>query len=85
LALYALAYRAQSGKIPERLELHFLESGLIGRTRKTEGDLEKTVGRIETIASGIRAGDFAARPTYMACRYCAYQSICPYTRFGKDS
>jgi ATP-dependent DNA helicase UvrD/PcrA len=85
LALYALAYREQNGKIPERLELHFLESGLIGRTRKTEGDLEKTVGRIEEVAFGIRAGDFGARPTYMACRYCAYQSICPYTRFGKDT
>ncbi|HEY5594270.1 MAG TPA: ATP-dependent DNA helicase [Nitrospiria bacterium] len=85
LSIYALAYREQHGKIPDRLELHFLESGRIGRTQKTDRDLEKTAELIQKVASGIKAGDFAARPSYMACRYCAYQEICPYTRFGKDA
>ncbi|MBI3995138.1 MAG: UvrD-helicase domain-containing protein [Nitrospirae bacterium] len=85
LSIYALAYREQHGKIPDRLELHFLESGRIGRTRKTDRDLEKTIALIQKVASGIKAGDFGPRPSYMACRYCAYQEICPYTRFGKDA
>jgi len=85
LSIYALAYREQQGKIPDRLELHFLESGLIGRTRKNDRDLEKTIEAIQTVASGIQAGDYTARPTFMACRYCAYREICPNTRFGKDA
>jgi DNA helicase-2/ATP-dependent DNA helicase PcrA len=85
LSIYALAYREQHGKMPDRLELHFLESGRIGRTQKTDRDLEKTAELIQKVASGIKAGDFAARPSYMACRYCAYQDICPYTRFGKEA
>jgi DNA helicase-2/ATP-dependent DNA helicase PcrA len=85
LSIYALAYREQHGKTPDRLELHFLETGLVGRTQKTELDLEKTAGLIQKVAAGVRAGDFAARPSYMACRYCAYQEICPNTRFGKEA
>jgi len=85
LSLYALAYRKQYGKIPDGVELHFLESGRVGRAKKTEEDLEKTAAAIRKVYSGIRSGDFSARPSYMACRYCAYQNICPYTRFGKDA
>ncbi len=85
LSLYALAYREQRGKIPERVELHFLDSGLIGRATRTERDFDKTAAQIEKVAAGIRAGDFKARPSYMACQYCAFQSICPNTRFGKDA
>jgi ATP-dependent DNA helicase UvrD/PcrA len=85
LSIYALAYRTQHGKIPDRLELHFLESGLVGRTRKTDRDMEKTAELIQKVADGLKAGDFSARPSYMACRYCTYRDICPYTRFGKDA
>ncbi|MBI3609549.1 MAG: UvrD-helicase domain-containing protein [Nitrospirae bacterium] len=85
LSIYALAYREQHGRIPDRVELHFLESGLVGRAEKTDRDLEKTAATIREVASGIKKGDFAPRPSYMACRYCAYQDICPYTRFGKES
>jgi ATP-dependent DNA helicase UvrD/PcrA len=83
LSIYALAYREQSGKIPDSVELHFLETGRIGQSKRTEKDLEKTMALIREAADGIRAGDFAARPSYMACRYCAYNQICPYTSFGK--
>ncbi|HEY4484717.1 MAG TPA: ATP-dependent DNA helicase [Nitrospiria bacterium] len=84
LGIYALAYREQHGRIPDFVELHFLESGRVGRDQKTEADLDKTRTTLQTVLDGLRSGNFAARPTYMACRYCAYQSICPNTRFGKD-
>ena len=29
------------------------------------------------VAAGIRARDFTARPSYMACGYCAFREICP--------
>jgi DNA helicase-2/ATP-dependent DNA helicase PcrA len=85
LSIYALAYQKQYRKIPNGVELHFLESERVGRAKKTEEDLEKTAALIRKVSYGIRSGDFSARPSYMACRYCAYQNICPYTRFGKDA
>jgi len=29
-----------------------------------------------------RARDYTARPTYLACQYCAYREICPKTAYG---
>jgi len=84
LSIYALAYREQYGELPDCVELHFLDSGLIGRGKKTEKDLEKTLAQIREVADGIRAGDFTARPSYLACQYCAYNQICPFTGFGKE-
>ena len=40
LAIYALAYAEMHGRIPDAVELHFLESGLVGSARKSEADLE---------------------------------------------
>jgi len=77
LELYALAYKNIFGKLPARLELHFLESGIIGSTTVTQGDLEKLKEKIRKVSGGIRKQDFAATPTYMACNYCAYNQICP--------
>lgn len=77
LSIYALSYRERFGNIPDRLELRFIESGLVGVTVKKEKDMAETIEVIRKAAEGIRRRDFAARPTYMACGYCAYQGICP--------
>ena len=79
LAIYALAYEAKHGRPPDYVQLHFLESGLTGRTHKDDAAREKTKEVILKAADGIRAGDFAATPTYLACQYCAYREICPHT------
>jgi DNA helicase-2/ATP-dependent DNA helicase PcrA len=79
LTLYAMAYRAKTGRLPDEVQLHFLESGLVGRAQKTEKDLEKLEALIQKTAAGIRAQDFTARPAYLACSYCAYRDICPHT------
>ncbi len=79
LAIYALAYASKHHRPPDEVQLHFLESGLIGRAKKSENDLEKTKEIILKAAEGIRAKNFAATPTYLACQYCAYRQICPYT------
>lgn len=79
LTLYAWAYRERFGALPIRVELHFLDSGLIGSATREEKDIEKMQEKIRTVAEGIRREDFAARPTYIACQYCAYQDICPHT------
>ncbi len=78
LSLYALAYKSIFGLLPKRLELYFLESGLIGKTQIQESELEKVKEKIKEVSSGIRKLNFAATPTYMACTYCAYNQICPF-------
>ncbi len=77
LALYALAYEHIFGILPFAVELHFLESGIIGRHELGESDLAAIKEDIIQVALGIRQQDFSARPEYKACTYCAYNQICP--------
>ena len=80
LALYALACQNNLGKLPYRVELYFLESGLIGSREVDEEFLDKIKEKIGEAAQGISKQDFRATPAYMACTYCAYNQICPFAR-----
>jgi len=77
LALYALAYKNIFNQLPKRVELYFLEAGLIGSKRIEEDDLEKIKTKVREVSLGIRKRQFNATPAYMACTYCAYNQICP--------
>ena len=79
LQIYALAWREMFGRLPARVELRFLESGVVGRHVPTEEDAETALAAVRAAAVGIRARRFTATPSYQACRYCAYSQICPYT------
>ena len=81
LAIYALAYREVFGRLPDRVELHFLgRTVVVGRARKDEDDLDEVRGMIQRAAAGIRAQQFIATPDpYRACPYCAFNQICPFT------
>jgi DNA helicase-2/ATP-dependent DNA helicase PcrA len=81
LAIYALAYAQMYNRNPDAVQLHFLESGLVGSTRKTAADLEETRATIEAVARGLRARSFTATPGYMPCGYCAFREICPSTAY----
>jgi DNA helicase-2/ATP-dependent DNA helicase PcrA len=83
LAIYTMAYKERFGRLPDEVELRFLESDLAGSAVFTEKDLEKTREKIREAAAGIRARDYTARPTYLACQYCAYREICPKTAYGE--
>jgi DNA helicase-2/ATP-dependent DNA helicase PcrA len=78
LSLYALAYKNIFGQLPRRLELHFLESGLVGRDEKEEEDLDEVKEKIKQVSSGLRKLKFSATPGLMVCTYCAYNQICPF-------
>ncbi len=78
LDLYALAYKNVFGQLPKRLELYFLESGIIGVNQIQDSSLEKVKDKIENVSRGIRNRNFSATPAYMACTYCAYNQICPF-------
>jgi DNA helicase-2/ATP-dependent DNA helicase PcrA len=79
LKLYALAWREMTGRLPGRVELRFLESGVVGRYVPQEEDLAEAAEAVRAAGAGIRARRFAATPSYQACRFCAYSQICPYT------
>jgi DNA helicase-2/ATP-dependent DNA helicase PcrA len=77
LSLYALAYEAQHGRLPDELALHFLESGIVGRVAPTRKRLEKAAEAVAEAGEGIRAGRFGAAPSPMRCGFCPFREICP--------
>jgi DNA helicase-2/ATP-dependent DNA helicase PcrA len=77
LSIYAMAYEAMTGRLPDAVQLHFLESGLIGRAEVDPKRLAKARKQIAQAATGIRARDYTARPEYLSCTYCAFRDICP--------
>jgi len=79
LKIYALAWKEMFGRLPEQVELRFLESGLAGTHTPTAEDLAEAEAAIHAAAAGIRAREFTATPSYQVCRYCAYNQICPST------
>jgi len=79
LKMYALAWREGTGRLPQRVELRFIESNVIGRYVPTEADVEEALAAVETAAAGIRSRRFEATPSRNACRWCAYRQICPFT------
>ncbi|HEY6867437.1 MAG TPA: ATP-dependent DNA helicase, partial [Candidatus Eisenbacteria bacterium] len=82
LGLYALAYRETRGVVPAAVELQYVERGVTGRAEVEPGHLDAAAERIDQAAEGIRAARFAPQPEYLACRYCPFNNICPYTATG---
>ena len=79
LKMYALAWQEMTGRLPEWVELRFIETQLAGRRRPTEADLDEARLAVTTAAAGIRGRRFQATPSRQACHYCAYSQICPFT------
>jgi DNA helicase-2/ATP-dependent DNA helicase PcrA len=79
LKMYSLAWREMTGRLPQRVELRFIETHVTGARESTEADLDVARVAVEEAAAGIRARRFDATPSRQACRYCAYSQICPFT------
>jgi DNA helicase-2/ATP-dependent DNA helicase PcrA len=79
LKMYALAWREMTGRLPQRVELRFIESHVTGRHTPSDEDADAAVDAVRAAAGGIRARRFDATPSRQACRYCAYSQICPFT------
>ncbi len=77
LQIYAMGYEAMTGRLPDALALHFLDSGLVGRVDVDPKRLAKAREKIATAATGMRARDYTPKPDYVACGYCAFRDICP--------
>ncbi|HEY3067220.1 MAG TPA: ATP-dependent DNA helicase [Methylomirabilota bacterium] len=79
LKIYALAWREMTERLPQRVELRFIESQVTGRHTPTPDDVAEAIAAVGAAADGIRARRFEATPSYRACRFCAYSQICPFT------
>ncbi|HEV8404010.1 MAG TPA: ATP-dependent DNA helicase [Candidatus Limnocylindrales bacterium] len=77
LQIYAMGYEAMTGRLPDQLALHFLESGLVGTVAVDPKRLAKARERIAEAAAGMRARDYTPKPDYLACTWCAFRDICP--------
>ncbi len=77
LTIYAMGWQAMTGRLPDAVQLSFLESGVVGRAVVDERRLARGRAQIEAAASGIRARDFGPRPDPLACSYCPFREICP--------
>jgi DNA helicase-2/ATP-dependent DNA helicase PcrA len=78
MLFYTLAWSELHGTLPTRVELRFLETGVTGRAQFTDEDLDRARTLLRDAAQGIRSRAFRATPQEFACRWCAFQSICPY-------
>jgi DNA helicase-2/ATP-dependent DNA helicase PcrA len=76
LHAYALAHQQRSGNLPRAMQLHFLDSGLVGESTPEPARLDKAREQLRGAMAGIAAGEFAPRPNPVACGYCPFRQIC---------
>jgi hypothetical protein len=78
-----MGYEAMTGRLPDALALHFLDSGLVGKVDVDPKRLAKARERMRKAAAGIRARDYTATPEPLACTWCAFRDICPSSVAGR--
>ncbi|MDQ3127109.1 MAG: PD-(D/E)XK nuclease family protein, partial [Chloroflexota bacterium] len=77
LQIYAMAYEAIAGRLPDAVQLHFLDTGVTGRADIDPKRMAKGRAKIAAAAAGIKAHDFTPRPDRNTCGYCPFKTICP--------
>ncbi len=82
LQIYAMGYEAMTGRLPDAVALHFLESGLVGTVPVDPKRLARARDKIARAAVGIRAREYTATPDQLACTWCAFRDICPSSASG---
>jgi DNA helicase-2/ATP-dependent DNA helicase PcrA len=76
LSIYAMAAREKWGYPVGALVFHNLEGNIPVFSKRTDFQLEGARERVLTVARGIAAGDFEAKPGFY-CNFCAFRGLCP--------
>ena len=77
LQIYALAWRAATGRLPDEVSLRSLDSGKAATVPVDPKRIVKARERILEAAEGIQSGSMEAKPDLMNCTYCSYRELCP--------
>jgi DNA helicase-2/ATP-dependent DNA helicase PcrA len=77
LQLYALAWRAATGRLPDEVSLRFLDTGRIATVPVEPKRIVKARELIVVAAEGILGGIMDPKPELMTCTYCSYRELCP--------
>ena len=77
LQIYALAWRALTGRLPDEVSLRFLDSGRIVTVPVEPKRIAAAREKIIAAAEGIAAGNLEPTPAVMTCTYCDYRELCP--------
>jgi DNA helicase-2/ATP-dependent DNA helicase PcrA len=77
LHAYALAHEQRTSKLPRAMQLHFLDSGMVGESTPEPARLDKAREQLRGALAGIAAAEFAPKPNPVACGYCPFRQICP--------
>jgi DNA helicase-2/ATP-dependent DNA helicase PcrA len=77
LQIYAMGYEAVTGRLPDAVQLHFLDTAVTGRIEVDRKRLAKGRAKIEEAAAGIRSRNFEPTPDRSTCTWCPYRAICP--------
>ena len=80
LQLYALAWRATTGRLPDEVSLRFLDTGRVATVPVEPKRIEKARAAIMAAAAGIAAEAMSATPDLMTCTYCPYRELCPVSK-----
>jgi DNA helicase-2/ATP-dependent DNA helicase PcrA len=76
LQAYTMAFESENGSLPDRVQLHFLDSGVVGTAAPDRKRLDKAKSQLKSAAIGIRDGRFHPKPDAVSCGYCPYRQIC---------
>jgi CRISPR/Cas system-associated exonuclease Cas4 (RecB family) len=59
------------------MELHFLETGLVGSVVPDPTRLQKARDEVAAAVAGIAAAEFRPTPNPVTCGYCPFRQLCP--------
>ena len=77
LSIYAMGYEAMTGRLPDAVALHFLETGLVGTAPVDRRRIDKAASPSGPRRPGSGRGTSARKPDHLACSWCAFREICP--------
>lgn len=67
LTIYALAWQINSGELPGKLSLEFIDTGVLGSVKKTARGIDGLVGKLTIAANQIRQSDFPLGQNHEYC------------------
>jgi DNA helicase-2/ATP-dependent DNA helicase PcrA len=85
LDIYSLAHLRTRQRLPDWVELRFVESGLAAGKQPSLEEAIRTEAVICEVSSKLRGRVFTPRPSYLACGQCAFRDICPHTARGPET